>query len=100
MPSSSSRAEGSAPPLSSRALRPVPADSLLGRAVAVLVAAGLGFGLVVPKLAGAAFLLLAAIAIVWLEPAVVRRRAEPVLVRGDGPLVIAVVGFVSLWLAA
>lgn len=100
MPSSSSRAEGSAPPLSSRALRPVPADSLLGRAVAVLVAAGLGFGLVVPKVAGAAFLLLAAIAIVWLEPAVVRRRAEPVLVPGDGPLVIAVAGFVWLWLAA
>ncbi|MBY6204390.1 O-antigen ligase family protein [Halomonas denitrificans] len=68
--------------------------------MAALVAIGLGFGLVVPKVAGAAFLLLAAIAIVWLEPAVVRRRAEPVLVPGDGPLVLAVIGFVSLWLAA
>ncbi len=86
--------------MSSRALRPVAADSLLGRAVAVLVVFGLALGLVVPKVAGAAFLLLAAIAIVWLEPAVVRRRAEPVLVPGDGPLVIAVVGFVALWLAA
>lgn len=85
---------------SPRALTPVTADSLLGRAVAALVFAGLGLGLVVPKVAGAAFLLLAAISIVWLEPALTRRRGMPILVAGDGMLICAVLGFVGLWLAA
>ena len=85
---------------SPRALTPVAADSLLGRAVAALVFAGLGLGLVVPKVAGAAFLLLAAISIVWLEPVLTRRRGMPILIAGDGLILTAVLGFVGLWLAA
>jgi O-antigen ligase len=78
----------------------VPVDSLLGRVVAGLVVLGLGLGLIVPKVAGGAFLLLSAIAIVWLEPAVTRRRSAALTLPGDRQLFLAVAGFVGLWLAA
>ncbi len=75
-------------------------DSVLGRAVAGLVVLGLGLGLIVPKVAGGVFLLLSAIAIVWLEPALTRRRTTPLTLPGDRLLLAAVGGFVGLWLAA
>lgn len=68
--------------------------------MAALVVLGLGLGLIVPKVAGGAFLLLSAIAIVWLEPVLTRRRAAELTVAGDGRLILAVVGFVGLWLLA
>lgn len=83
-----------------RALTPVAAGSVLGRVVALLVFTGLALGLVVPKVAGGVFLLLSAIAVVWLEPALTRRRGMSVLVPGDRALLAAVLGFVGLWVAA
>jgi O-antigen ligase len=100
VPSSNSTTDAHAelPPPS--ALPPVPADSVLGRAVAGLVVLGLALGLIVPKVAGGVFLLLSAIAIVWLEPVLTRRRTARLTLPGDRLLVAAVAGFVGLWLAA
>lgn len=100
MPNTSSKTDSPDTSLTPFALRPVAAGSVLGRAVAALTVLGLGMGLVVPKIAGAVFLLLAAVAIVWLEPALTRRRAAPVLAPGDRLLVGAVLAFVGLWLAS
>jgi len=76
----------------------VPESSWLARVASLLLFIALGLGLVVPKVAGAVFLVLALIAIVWLEPLVFRgawrMRAEERL------LAIAVVGFVAIWLLA
>ncbi|GAB4173971.1 MAG: hypothetical protein Kow0020_09340 [Wenzhouxiangellaceae bacterium] len=76
----------------------VPAASWLGRGVALSVILALGFGLIVPKIAGAAFLLLSLVAVIWLEPLLFhgawRMRAEERL------LAIAVAGFVAVWLLA
>jgi len=76
----------------------VPAESWLGRATALSLLLALALGLLVPKIAGAVFLLLSLIAIVWLEPLVFRgawrMRAEERL------LAIAVAGFVAVWLLA
>ena len=100
MPSSNSKTDAHADLPPSSALPPVPADSVLGRVVGGLVVLGLGLGLIVPKVAGGVFLLLSAIAIVWLEPALTRRRAIPLTRPGDRLLVAAVGAFVGLWLAA
>ena len=57
---------------------------------------GLALGLVLPKVAGGAFLLLALIGIIWLEPGMARRRWD--LDRHELLLIFAVVVFVAVWL--
>ena len=57
-----------------RGNRPIAPDSWLARAASLLLFLALAVGLVVPKLAGAAYLLLGLISIIWLEPGVVRGR--------------------------
>lgn len=71
-------------------------DSWLGRASAAILFLALAFGLVVPKVAGGAFLLLALLGIIWLEP-LGRRWA---LDAHERLLVFAVVAFVAIWLLA
>lgn len=73
-------------------------DSWLARAAALVLFLGLAFGLVVPKVAGGAFLLLALLGIIWLEPGGLRRR--PGLDDHERLLVFAVVAFVGVWLLA
>lgn len=77
---------------------PVPAASWLGRLSALILFAGLALGLVVPKVAGAAFLLLALFGIIWLEPGLFRRRLE--LDRNERLLIFSVCLFVGVWLLA
>lgn len=77
---------------------PVAATSLLARTTAFILFTALALGLVVPKLAGAAFLLLGLIGIVWLEPGVFRSRL--VLAAHEKLLVLAVTLFVGIWLLA
>jgi len=74
----------------------VPASSWLGRTAALILFAGLALGLVVPKVAGAAFLLIALLGIIWLEPGLARRRWE--LDAHERLLTLSVVGFVGVWL--
>lgn len=100
MPTSNSKTDALARTPQPSTLPAVPVDSVLGRVVAGLVVLGLGLGLIVPKVAGGAFLLLSAIAIVWLEPALTRRRTAALTVAGDARLIVAVAGFVGLWLLA
>ncbi|MEX2498541.1 MAG: glycosyltransferase [Wenzhouxiangellaceae bacterium] len=76
----------------------IPATSRLGRITALILFLGLALGLVVPKAAGAAFLLLALIGIIWLEPGLARRRWE--LQAHERLLVFSVLAFVGVWLLA
>jgi len=75
----------------------VGAESWLGRVTALILMVALGFGLIVPKLAGGALLLLALIAIVWFEPGLKRHGVS--LDRHERLLVFAVLAFVGIWLA-
>ena len=77
---------------------PIPAASWLGRITALILFLGLSLGLVLPKVAGGAFLLLALIGIIWLEPGLARRRWG--LDRQERLLVFAVLAFVIFWLLA
>lgn len=74
----------------------MPATSWLGHGTALIVFLALALGLVVPKVAGAAFLLLALVGIIWLEPLVFRGawRMRP----EERRLAIVVVAFVAVWL--
>ncbi|MFU8877196.1 MAG: O-antigen ligase family protein [Wenzhouxiangellaceae bacterium] len=76
----------------------VDADSVLGQVVRLILFLGLALGLVVPKVAGGAFLLLALIAIIWLEPGFLRRKTH--LDRHERLLLLAVSLFVGVWLLA
>jgi len=73
-------------------------SSWLARLASLLLFLALALGLVLPKVAGAAFLLLALMGIVWLEPGLFRRRWD--LDRHERLLTFAVVLFVSVWLLA
>ncbi|MGK7296760.1 MAG: O-antigen ligase family protein [Candidatus Wenzhouxiangella sp. M2_3B_020] len=84
---------------------PVPHDvkvvsetSWLARATALVLFAGLAFGLVVPKVAGGSFLLLALLGIIWLEPLLLRRHWR--LDAHERLLTFSVVAFVLVWLVA
>lgn len=79
-----------------RSSLPIPASSWLGRVTALILFLGLALGLVVPKIAGGAFLLLALMGIIWLEPGLVRRRWE--LDAHERLLTFAVLAFVGVWL--
>lgn len=76
----------------------IPESSWLARGAALILFAGLAFGLVVPKIAGGAFLLLAVMGIVWLEPGVLRRRWD--LDRHERLLAFGAVLFVAVWLVS
>ena len=76
----------------------VPESSWLARVASLVLFLALALGLVLPKVAGAAFLLLALMGIVWLEPGLVRRRWD--LDRHERLLAFAVVLFVAVWLLA
>jgi len=76
----------------------VPASSWLGRAAALVLFLGLALGLVVPKVAGAAFLLIALLGIIWLEPGLARRRWD--LDGHERLLLFAVFTFVTIWLVS
>ena len=81
-----------------RSSLPIPARTWLGRITAVILFLGLALGLVLPKVAGAAFLLLALMGIIWLEPGLARRRWD--LDRHERFLILAVFAFVIVWLLA
>lgn len=76
----------------------VPASSSLARITALILFAALAFGLVLPKVAGGAFLLLALLGIIWLEPGLARRNWQ--LDAHERLLAFAVVLFVGVWLLA
>jgi len=76
----------------------VRSESLLGRLVALILFIGLSLGLVLPKLAGAGFLLLSLIAIVWLATHRPFRNAG--LDRNEKLLFLAVIVFVGVWVLA
>jgi len=81
-----------------RGAQPVEANSWLARTASLLLFTALALGLVVPKVAGAVFLLLGLIAIVWLEPGLLRHRWN---LQGHSRLLIfAVLAFVGVWLLA
>ncbi|MEM7053477.1 MAG: hypothetical protein AAF446_02900, partial [Pseudomonadota bacterium] len=52
----------------------VAVDGWLGRVAAVSIFFTLAFGLVVPKLAGAGFLLISLLGLIWLESAIRARQ--------------------------
>lgn len=81
-----------------RSSLPIPASSWLGRITALILFLGLALGLVLPKVAGGAFLLLALMGIIWLEPGLARRRWD--LDGHERLLIFAVVAFVGVWLLA
>ena len=81
-----------------RSSLPVPAASWLGRITALILFLGLALGLVLPKVAGGAFLLLALMGIIWLEPGLARRRWD--LDGHERLLIFAVLAFVVVWLLA
>lgn len=81
-----------------RSSLPIPASSWLGRITALVLFLGLALGLVLPKVAGGAFLLLALMGIIWLEPGLARRRWE--LDGHERLLIFAVIAFVGVWLLA
>lgn len=81
-----------------RSSLPIPASSWLGRITALILFLGLALGLVLPKVAGGAFLLLALMGIIWLEPGLARRRWD--LDGHERLLIFVVVAFVGVWLAA
>jgi (heptosyl)LPS beta-1,4-glucosyltransferase len=72
--------------------------SWLARIAALVLFLALAFGLLVPKIAGGAFLLLALLGIVWLEPTSAGRRQQ--LEDHERLLIFAVVAFVGVWLLA
>jgi O-antigen ligase len=76
----------------------VPETSWLARLASLFLFLALALGLVLPKVAGAAFLLLALMGIVWLEPGLFRRRWD--LDRHERLLAFVVVLFVAVWLSA
>jgi len=76
----------------------IPAASWLGRLSAWILFLGLALGLVVPKVAGGVFLLLALMGIIWLEPGLARRRFG--LDAHERMLTLVVFGFVGVWLLA
>jgi len=79
-----------------RSNTPIPATSWPGRVTALILFTGLALGLVVPKVAGGVFLLLALMGIIWLEPGLARRRLE--LDSHERLLVFSVLAFVGVWL--
>ncbi|MDX1626246.1 MAG: O-antigen ligase family protein [Wenzhouxiangellaceae bacterium] len=81
-----------------RGSTPVPARSWLSRITALVLFSALALGLVVPKIAGAAFFLLALLGLIWLEPGLFRSRM--VLAAHEKLLLLAVALFVGVWLAA
>ena len=81
-----------------RSSLPIPATSVPGRIAALILFLGLALGLVLPKVAGGAFLLLALMGIIWLEPGLARRRWD--LDGHERLLIFAVVAFVGVWLLA
>lgn len=81
-----------------RSSLPIPASSWLGRITALILFLGLALGLVLPKVAGVAFLLLALMGIIWLEPGLARRRWD--LDGHERLLIFAVIAFVGVWLLA
>ncbi len=74
----------------------VPESSWLARFASLLLFLALALGLVLPKVAGGAFLLLALMGIVWLEPGLLRRRWD--LDRHERLLTFVVLLFVGVWL--
>lgn len=76
----------------------VAADSWLGRIAAAVLLLTLALGLVVPKLAGAGFLLLSLLGLIWLESALRSRQMR--LAAHEKLLFLAVLLFVSVWLIA
>ncbi|MDT8439112.1 MAG: glycosyltransferase [Wenzhouxiangellaceae bacterium] len=81
-----------------RVKRRIAADSLLGQTCALIVFVALTLGLLVPKVAGAAFLLLGALGVIWLEPGLLRGRW--VATRDERLLTLSVLAFVGVWLLA
>ena len=81
-----------------RSSLPIPASSWLARITALILFLGLALGLVLPKVAGGAFLLLALMGVIWLEPGLARRRWD--LDGHERLLIFAVVAFVAVWLLA
>ncbi len=78
--------------------RVVEAESVLAQAVRLILFMGLALGLIVPKVAGGAFLLLALLAVIWLETGVFRRSFQ--LDRHERLMILAVLLFVGWWLLA
>ncbi|MGB0513715.1 MAG: O-antigen ligase family protein, partial [Wenzhouxiangellaceae bacterium] len=81
-----------------RGSAPVAADSWLAQSASLLLFLALALGLVVPKVAGAAYLLLGLISIIWLEPGLLRGRWN--LDGHDRLMLFASVLFVVVWLLA
>jgi len=81
-----------------RSSLPIRASSWLGRITALILFLGLALGLVLPKIAGGVFLLLALMGIIWLEPGLARRRWD--LDGHERLLIFAVIAFVAVWLLA
>lgn len=81
-----------------RSSLPISASSWLGRITALILFLGLALGLVLPKVAGGAFLLLALMGIIWLEPGLARRRWD--LDGHERLLIFVVIAFVGVWLLA
>jgi len=81
-----------------RGSAPVAADSWLAQSASLLLFIALALGLVVPKVAGAAYLLLGLISIIWLEPGLLRGRWN--LDGHDRLMLFASVLFVTVWLLA
>ena len=79
-----------------RGSQPIPAGTWLSLVAGALLFAALALGLVVPKVAGAAFLLLALLGLIWLEPGLLRGRLE--LDAREKLLLLAVVLYVGVWL--
>ncbi|MDT8407976.1 MAG: glycosyltransferase [Wenzhouxiangellaceae bacterium] len=86
------------PAPASRAFSRVPASNWLARVSSLVLFTGLALGLVLPKVAGAVFLLLALLAIIWLEPWLLRNRWN--LARHEKLLILAVFAFVATWMLA
>jgi len=82
----------------SRSSLPIRASSWLGRITALILFLGLALGLVLPKVAGGAFLLLSLMGIIWLEPGLARRRWD--LDGHERLLIFVVISFVGVWLLA
>lgn len=81
-----------------RGFQPIPAESWLGQLTALLLFLALALGLVVPKIAGGVYLLLGLIAIIWLEPGLLRHRWQ--LDGLDRLLCFVAALFVAVWLLA
>ncbi len=76
----------------------VRADRLLGQIASTVLLVTLALGLVVPKLAGAGFLMLALLSLIWLESAYRHRRIG--LQSVERTLYFVIAAFVLVWLAS